>query len=57
MLTLLLYLLLGPRVAFAELLAELLVGIALLGGGRGKLVGATLRRLLERLRGRHLVPA
>ena len=57
MLTLLLYLLLGPRVAFAELLAELLVGIALLGGGRGKLVGATLRRLLERLRGRRLVPA
>ena len=57
MLAFLLYVLLGPRVALAELTAELLIGIALLGGGRGKLVGATLRRLLERLRGRRLVPA
>jgi hypothetical protein len=37
MLALLLYLWLGPRAALAELMAELL-GIALLGGGRGKLV-------------------
>ena len=40
MLALLLYLWLGPRAALAELMAELLIGIALLGGGRGKLVGA-----------------
>jgi hypothetical protein len=57
MLPLLLYLWLGPRAALAELMAELLVGIALLGGGPGKLVGATLRRLLARLRGRRVVPA
>jgi hypothetical protein len=57
MLALLLYLWLGPRAALAELMAELLIGIAFLGGGRGKLVGATLRRLLARLRGRRVVPA
>jgi len=57
MLALLLYLWLGPRVAFAELMAEILIGLALLGGGRGKLVGLTLRRLLARLRGRRVVPA
>jgi hypothetical protein len=57
MLALLLYLWLGERAAFAELLAELLIGIALLGGGRGKLVGATLRLLLGRMRGRRVVPA
>jgi len=57
MLALLLYLWLGPRAAFSELMAELLIGIALLGGGRGRLVGATLRRLLARLRSRRAVPA
>jgi hypothetical protein len=57
MLALLLYLWLGARAAFAELIAELLIGTALLGGGRGKLVGATLRLLLARLRGRRAVPA
>ena len=58
MLALLLYLWLGPRAALAELMAELLIGIARLGGGgRGKLVGATLRLLLARLRGRRVVPA
>jgi hypothetical protein len=57
MLALLLYLWLGPRAAFAELMAEILIGLALLGGGRGKLVGLTLRRLLARLRGRRVVPA
>jgi hypothetical protein len=57
MLPLLLYLWLGPRAALAELMAELLIAIALLGGGPGKLVGATLRRLLARLRGRRVVPA
>ena len=57
MLALLLYLWLGPRAALAEFMAELLIGIALLGGGRGKLVGATLRLHLVRLRGRRVVPA
>ena len=57
MLALLLYLWLGPHAAFAELLAELLIGLSLLGGGRGKLVGATLRTLLARLHGRRVAPA
>ena len=57
MLALLLYLWLGPRAALAALMAGLLIGIALLGGGRDKLVGATLRLLLARLRGRRVVPA
>jgi hypothetical protein len=57
MLAILLYLWLGPRAALAELMAELLIGIALLGGGRGKLVGATLRLLLARVRGRRVAPA
>jgi len=57
MLALLLYLWLGPRAGLAELIAELLIGIALLGGGRGKLVGATVRLLLARLRARRVVPA
>ena len=47
----------GSPSALAELMAELLIGIALLGGGRGKLVGATLRLLLVRLRARRAVPA
>jgi hypothetical protein len=46
MLALLLYLRLGPHAALAELMAELLIGIALLGAGRGKLAGGTLRLLL-----------
>jgi hypothetical protein len=57
MLPILLYLWLGPRAALAELMAELLLGIALLGGGRGKLDGAPLRVFLARLRGRRAVPA
>jgi hypothetical protein len=57
MLALLLYLWLGPRAAFAELAAELVIGVALMGGGRGKLVGTTLRLLLARLRGRRVAPA
>ncbi|MFL5922000.1 MAG: hypothetical protein ACJ76O_08160 [Gaiellaceae bacterium] len=54
---LVLYLWLGPRAAFAELMAEILIGVALLGGGRGRLVGATIRLLLARLRGRRVAPA
>jgi hypothetical protein len=50
MLAFLLYLALGPKAAFAELLAELLIGFAAMGGGRGKRVGLVLRALLARLR-------
>ena len=50
MLALLLYLLLGPKAALAELLAELLIGLVALGGGGGKRVGLVLRLLLARLR-------
>jgi hypothetical protein len=57
MLALVLYLWLGPRAAFAELIAEMLIGLTLLGGGRGRAVGATLRLLLACLRGRRVVPA
>jgi hypothetical protein len=57
MLAIVLYLWLGPRAAFAELTAELFIGVALMGPGRGKLVGATLRLLLARLRGRRVAPA
>jgi hypothetical protein len=56
MLALLLYLWLGPRAALAELMAELLIGIALLGGGRGNVVGAKLHLLLARLRARRADP-
>ena len=46
MLAIVLYLLLGSRVALAELLAELLIGLAVLGGGGRKRVGLVLRALL-----------
>jgi hypothetical protein len=61
MFALLFYAWLGQRTAFAELLAEMVIGLALLGGGRGKLVGATLRLLLAPLftrpRGQRVAPA
>lgn len=43
MLALVLYVLLGPRVALAELLVELLLGLLVLGGGGRKRVGLVLR--------------
>ncbi|HSC48883.1 MAG TPA: hypothetical protein VLD16_01365 [Gaiellaceae bacterium] len=45
MLAIVLFLLLGPKVALVELLAELLLGVALLGGGGRKRVGLVLRAL------------
>ena len=57
MLALLLYLSLGSRAAFAELLAEVLIGTAFMSGGRGKRVLLTLRLLLSRLATRRVVPA
>lgn len=45
MLAVVLYLLLGPRAAIAELLAELLLGLVLLGGGGVRRVGLVLRLL------------
>jgi hypothetical protein len=48
MIALLLWYGLGWHVAAAEMLAELLIGILLLGGGRGGRVRATARELLGR---------
>ena len=45
MVALVLYVLLGPRAALAELLLELLVGLAVLGGGGRKRVRLVLRAL------------
>jgi hypothetical protein len=45
MLAILLYLLLGSKVALAELLTELLIGLAVLGSGGRKRVGPVLRAL------------
>jgi hypothetical protein len=45
MLAIVLYVLLGPKLALAELLAELLIGVAVLGGGGRKRVGLVLRAL------------
>lgn len=42
MLAVVLYLLLGARAAIAELLAELLLGLVLLGGSGAKRVGLVL---------------
>jgi hypothetical protein len=44
-LALVLYLLLGPRAAVAELLAELLLGLVLLGGSGARRIGSVLRLL------------
>lgn len=46
MLAFVLYLTLGAKPALAELLAELLIGLAVLGGGGRKRVGLVLRALL-----------
>ena len=45
MLALLLYVLLGPKVALVELLAELLIGLIVLGGGGPKRVRLVLQLL------------
>jgi hypothetical protein len=47
MLALVLYVMLGPKAALVELLAELLLGLALLAGGGRKRVGLVLRALLS----------
>jgi hypothetical protein len=53
MLAVLLYLWLGRQAALAELLAELVIGVALLGGGgRGRRVVPMLPSLLARPRRR-----
>jgi hypothetical protein len=56
-LAILLYLWLGPRAALAELMAELLLGVALIGGGGGKRARRTLSRFLARLRSRRTATA
>ena len=45
MLALVLYVLLGPKVALAELLVEVLIGLAVLGGGGRKRLALVLRAL------------
>ena len=52
MLALLLYLSLGPHAALIELMAELSLCLALIGGGGGTRVRRTLRAFLARLRRR-----
>ena len=54
MLAVFLYLWLGPRVALAELGAEILIGLSLMGGGRGRCLIRTLRLLLEQMGRRRL---
>ena len=45
MLAIVLYVVLGPRAALAELLAEILLGLAVFGGGGLKRIGLVLRLL------------
>ena len=45
MFAIVLFVLLGPKVALAELLAELLLGLVVLGGGGGWRVRLVLRAL------------
>ena len=53
-LAILLYLSLGPRAALAEISAEILIGLSLLGRGRGKRILSTLGVLLEQMQTRRL---
>ncbi len=54
MLAVLLYLWLGGRVALAEIGAEILIGLSLIGGGRGRKNLSTLGLLREQMRVRQL---
>jgi hypothetical protein len=54
MLAVLLYVWLGPRAAVAEIGAEILIGLSLMGGGRGKRILSTLGLLREQMRRRQL---
>jgi hypothetical protein len=54
MLAVLLYVWLGPRAAVAEIGAEILIGLSLMGGGRGKKILSTLGLLREQMRRRQL---
>ena len=55
MLALLLYLWLGPRAALMEVMVELVIGLAVIGGGGGRRFMLTLRALLEGMRRRRPV--
>jgi len=54
MLAVLLYVWLGPRAAVAEIGAELLIALSLMGGGRGRKILSTLGLLREQMRRRQL---
>ena len=50
MLAVLLFLWLGPRAAIAEVGAEILIGLTLMGGGRGRKILSLLGLLREQAR-------
>jgi hypothetical protein len=54
MLAVLLYLWLGGRAALAEIGAEILIGLSLMGGGRGRKILSALGLLREQMRVRQL---
>lgn len=54
MLAVLLYLWLGPRAALSEIGAEVLIGLSLMGGGRGRKILSLLGLLREQARRRQL---
>ncbi len=54
MLAVLLYVWLAPRAAVAEIGAELLIALSLMGGGRGRKILSTLGLLREQMRRRQL---
>jgi hypothetical protein len=54
MLAVLLYLWLGSRAALAEMAAEILIALSLLGGGRSRRILSTLGLFLEQMRARRL---
>ena len=54
MLAVLFYVWLGTRAAVAEVCAEFLIGLSLMGGGRGTKILSTLGLLREHMRRRRL---
>jgi len=57
MVALLLYVWLGRDAALAEIVAEILIGLIVIGGGGGKRIRVSLRRFLERMRERPALAA
>jgi hypothetical protein len=55
MVALMLYAWLGPRAALAELMGEILIGLAVTGGGGGRRIRRTVRLFLDGMRRRQPV--